>query len=170
MSLHLSFCLLLFCSPLAGLSGLVPGFVKVVGEYFRRVMALLGAEEPRTDEPSVYKHVVDEEDHQICLAHWRRSNYKRAADPTRQSPAEAMLYESETILELKRLTIFVKCTEAVACCGNRQHDVVALHHSHPTLGVGSRRDGIPGRHHSAPTVPDTAPFHLVGRCKDYCPQ
>ena len=76
---------------------------KAVREHVRRVMTLVGAEQLRSDELSVYKHVVDEEDHKICLAHWLKSKCKRAADLARQFRAEGMLYESETMLELKRL-------------------------------------------------------------------
>jgi len=76
---------------------------KAVRQHVRRVMALVGAEELRSDELSVYKHVVDQEDHKICLAHWLKSKCKRAADLARQFRAEGMLYESETMLELKRL-------------------------------------------------------------------
>ncbi|KPL23027.1 MAG: hypothetical protein AMJ75_06965 [Phycisphaerae bacterium SM1_79] len=76
---------------------------RAVREHVRRVMALVGAEQLRTDELSVYKHVVDEEDHKICLAHWLKSKCQRAADLARQFRAEGMVYESETMLELKRL-------------------------------------------------------------------
>ncbi len=76
---------------------------KAVRKHVQRVMTLVGAEELRTDELSVYKHVVDEEDHKICLAHWLKSKCKRATDLARQFRAEGMLYESETMLELKRL-------------------------------------------------------------------
>jgi len=76
---------------------------KAVRRHVQRVMSLVGAEELRTDELSVYKHVVDEEQHKICLAHWLKSKCKRASDLARQFRAEGMLYESETMLELKRL-------------------------------------------------------------------
>ena len=76
---------------------------KAVRQHVQRVMTFVGAEELRTDELSVYKHVIDEEDHKICLAHWLRSKCKRAADLARQFRAEGMLYESGTMLELKRL-------------------------------------------------------------------
>jgi len=76
---------------------------KAVRQHVQRVMALVGAEELRTDELNVYKHVVDEEDHKICLAHWLKSKCKRTADLAGQFRAEGMLYESETMLELKRL-------------------------------------------------------------------
>jgi transposase-like protein len=76
---------------------------KAVRKHVQRVMVLVGAEQLRTDELSVYKHVLDEEDHKICLAHWLKSKCKRAADLARQFCAEGMLYESETMLELKRL-------------------------------------------------------------------
>ena len=76
---------------------------KAVRKHVQRVMAFVGAQELRTDELSVYKHVVDEEQHKICLAHWLKSKCKRATDLARQFRAEGMLYESETMLELKRL-------------------------------------------------------------------
>lgn len=76
---------------------------RAVRMHVRRVMEMVGAEELRTDELSVYKHVVDEERHKICLAHWLKSKCKRASDLARQFRAEGMLYESETMLELKRL-------------------------------------------------------------------
>jgi hypothetical protein len=76
---------------------------KAVRRHVQRVMALVGAEELRTDELSVYKHIVDEDKHKICLAHWLKSKCKRASDLARQFRAAGMLYESETMLELKRL-------------------------------------------------------------------
>lgn len=76
---------------------------RAVRRHVQRVMEMVGAEELRTDELSVYKHVVDEEQHKICLAHWLKSKCKRASDLARQFHAEGMLYESETMLELKRL-------------------------------------------------------------------
>lgn len=76
---------------------------RAVRQHVQRVMALVGAEELRTDELSVYKHTVGEEDHKICLAHWLKSKCKRASDLAGQFRAEGMLYESETMLELKQL-------------------------------------------------------------------
>lgn len=76
---------------------------KAVREHVQRVMTLVGAEELRTDELSVYNHAVSQQDHKICLAHWLKSKCKRAADLARQFHTEGMLYESETMLGLKRL-------------------------------------------------------------------
>jgi len=76
---------------------------RAVREHVRRVMAMVGAEELRTDELSVYEHVVPEETHKICLAHWLKSKCKRAVDLARQLRAEGLLYESETMLQLKHL-------------------------------------------------------------------
>jgi len=74
-----------------------------VRRHVQRVMALVGAEQLRTDELSVYEHTVAEEDHTICLAHWLKSKCKRASDLARRFRAEGMLYESETLLDLKAL-------------------------------------------------------------------
>jgi hypothetical protein len=74
-----------------------------VRRHVQRVMALVGAGELRTDELSVYEHTVAAEDHAICLAHWLKSKCKRASDLARRFRAEGMLYESETMLDLKRL-------------------------------------------------------------------
>lgn len=71
-----------------------------VRRHIQRVMALVGAEQLRTDELSVYEHTVAPEDHTICLAHWLKSKCKRASDLARRFRAEKMAYESETMLEL----------------------------------------------------------------------
>ena len=76
---------------------------KQVRRHVQRVMALVGADELRTDELSVYENTVAEEDHAICLAHWLKSKCKRASDLARRFRTEGMLYESETMLELKEL-------------------------------------------------------------------
>jgi transposase-like protein len=74
-----------------------------VRRHIQRVMALVGAEQLRTDELSVYEHTVAPVDHTICLAHWLKSKCKRAADLARRFRAEKMTYESETMLDLKGL-------------------------------------------------------------------
>ena len=74
-----------------------------VRQHVQRVMALVGAEQLRTDELSVYEHTVAEEKHTICLAHWLKSKCKRASDLARRFRAEGMLYEAETMLELQAL-------------------------------------------------------------------
>ncbi len=74
-----------------------------VRRHVRRVMAMFGAEQLRTDELSVYEHIVAEPMRQVCIAHWLKSKCKRAWDLARQFRAEGMLYEAETMLELKAL-------------------------------------------------------------------
>jgi len=74
-----------------------------VRRHIQRVMAMVGAEQLRTDELSVYEHTVDSEAHTICLAHWLKSKCKRASDLARRFRAEKMAYESETMLELMAL-------------------------------------------------------------------
>ena len=76
---------------------------KEVRRHVQRVMALVGAEELRTDELSVYEHTVDEEAHTLCLAHWLKSKCKRASDLARRFRAEGLRYESETLLDVQRL-------------------------------------------------------------------
>jgi len=74
-----------------------------VRRHVRRVMAMFGAEQLRTDELSVYDHIVAEPMRQVCIAHWLKSKCKRAWDLARQFRAEGMLYEAETMDELKAL-------------------------------------------------------------------
>ena len=74
-----------------------------VRRHVRRVIDLLGAEELRTDELSVYEHIVPEPMHRICIAHWLKSKCRRAWDLSRKFRSEGMLYEAETMLELIRL-------------------------------------------------------------------
>ena len=88
---------------LIGVEPLQETDTKAVRRHVQRVMALVGAQQLRTDELSVYEHTVAEEDHTICLAHWLKSKCKRASDLARRFRAEGMVYESETMLELKAL-------------------------------------------------------------------
>jgi hypothetical protein len=53
-----------------------------------RHVAAVEAGELRSDEHSVYEGIVGEDQHRICLAHWRRSKGKRAYDLHRQAVAE----------------------------------------------------------------------------------
>jgi len=61
-----------------------------VRRHVRRMMALFEAEQLRTDELSVYDHVVAEPTRQVCIAHWLKSKCKRAWDLARQFRAERM--------------------------------------------------------------------------------
>jgi transposase-like protein len=88
---------------LIGVEPLVETDTKAVRRHVQRVMAVVGAEELRTDELSVYDHTVAEEDHTICLAHWLKSKCKRASDLARRFRADGMHYEAETRLEVKEL-------------------------------------------------------------------
>jgi len=77
-----------------------------VRRHVRQVMAAVGAEELRTDEHSVYEGIVPEDQHRICLAHWRKSKGKRAYDLYRQALAEERPLEAQSmqrLLELLRL-------------------------------------------------------------------
>ena len=74
-----------------------------VRRHVGRVIALLGAEELRTDELNVYEHIVPEPMHRICIAHWLKSKCRRAWELFRKFRSEGMLYETETMLELIKL-------------------------------------------------------------------
>jgi transposase-like protein len=74
-----------------------------VRRHVRKVMAAVGAEELRTDEHSVYKDVVPEGRHRICLSHWRKSKGKRACDLHRQAVTEGRQLEAQTMVELLEL-------------------------------------------------------------------
>jgi len=74
-----------------------------VRRHVRRIIALFGAEELRTDELNVYEHIVPEPMQRICIAHWLKSKCRRAWELSRKFRSEGMLYEAETMLELKNL-------------------------------------------------------------------
>jgi len=74
-----------------------------VRQHVRQIMQLVGAEELRTDELSVYDNVVADGSRTICLAHWLKSKCRRAYELSRQLKAEGLSYESQTMLELKQL-------------------------------------------------------------------
>jgi hypothetical protein len=57
-------------------------------------MKEVGAEQLRTDELSVYNRIVPEEQHKLCLFHWRRSKCRRARQLYRQLHAEGMDFEA----------------------------------------------------------------------------
>jgi hypothetical protein len=74
-------------------------------EHIRWVMAKYGAQFLRTDELSVYEGVFadDPDRHSICQAHWLKSKCKRAWDLSRLLKTEGLLYESQTLIELKQM-------------------------------------------------------------------
>jgi len=74
-------------------------------EHIRHVMAEYEAQFLRTDELSLYQGVMgdDEDRHSICQAHWLKSKCKRASDLSRLLKAEGLLYESQTMIELKQM-------------------------------------------------------------------
>lgn len=74
-----------------------------VRRHVGRVFAEVGAEELRTDEHSVYEHVVSSDKHRICLAHWRKSKGKRAFDLHRQAVAAGCPLEAQTLRALLEL-------------------------------------------------------------------
>jgi len=74
-----------------------------VREHVLRVMREVGAGELRTDELSVYEHIVPQEHHSICLAHWRKSKCRRAWQLARQLKQEGLQFESQDMLKLIEL-------------------------------------------------------------------
>jgi hypothetical protein len=71
-----------------------------VREHVLKVMASVGAQKLCTDELSVYEGIVDESNHKICLAHWRKSKVKRAYEIYRQFKTEGLEYAAKDMLEL----------------------------------------------------------------------
>jgi hypothetical protein len=74
-----------------------------VREHVLKVMDEVGAQKLCTDELSVYEGVVDESNHKICLAHWRKSKMKRAYEIQRQLKLEGLEYAARDMLELSAL-------------------------------------------------------------------
>ena len=74
-----------------------------VREHVLRVMREVGAGELRTDELSVYEHIVPQEHHSICLAHWRKSKCRRARQLYVQLKKEGMDFEAGDMLKLLEL-------------------------------------------------------------------
>jgi len=66
-------------------------------------MAVVGAQKLSTDELSVYEGIVDESNHKICLAHWRKSKVKRVYEIYRQIKMEGLEYTAKNVLELSAL-------------------------------------------------------------------
>lgn len=76
---------------------------KKVREHVLKVMAEVGAQKLSTDELSVYEGIVDEANHKICLAHWRKSKLKRAYEIHRHLKTEGLDYAAKDILDLSAL-------------------------------------------------------------------
>jgi len=74
-----------------------------VRRHVQEIASMVGAEQLRTDELSVYDGASEGIERTICLAHWLKSKCKRAWELSRQFAAEGLLYESQTMLELKQL-------------------------------------------------------------------
>jgi transposase-like protein len=74
-----------------------------VRRHVQEIVDLVGAEELRADELSVYDDAALGVDRTICVAHWLKSKCKRAWELARQFASEGLLYESETMLQLQRL-------------------------------------------------------------------
>ena len=74
-----------------------------VRRHVAKVMAQVQAQELRTDEHSVYQGSVPEEQHRLCLTHWRKSKGKRAFDLHRLAVAEKAVLEAQTMRELLEL-------------------------------------------------------------------
>ncbi|MHC4984120.1 MAG: hypothetical protein ACYTF6_13255, partial [Planctomycetota bacterium] len=74
-----------------------------VRRHVSRVMAMVGAQELRTDEHSLYEGIVREDRHRIYLTHWRKSKGKRTCDLHRRAAAEDRPLEAESMDELLEL-------------------------------------------------------------------
>ena len=74
-----------------------------VRHHVQEIAAMVGADQLRTDELSVYDGASQGIERTICLAHWLKNKCRRAWELSRQFTAEGLLYESEMMLELKRL-------------------------------------------------------------------
>jgi hypothetical protein len=74
-----------------------------VREHVLMVMAAVGAQKLCTDELSVYEGIVDESNHKICLAHWRKSKLKRAYEIRRQLKMEGLEYAAKDMIDLSAL-------------------------------------------------------------------
>ncbi|MEK7400492.1 MAG: hypothetical protein AAB116_26405 [Candidatus Poribacteria bacterium] len=74
-----------------------------VRRHVQKVMAVVGAEQLRTDELSVYDSIVPEGSHKICLAHWRKSKCRRAWQLYSQLKTEGMEFEAKDMLRLIEL-------------------------------------------------------------------
>ena len=74
-----------------------------VRRHVQEIASMVGAEQLRTDELSVYDRAAEGIEHTICLAHWLKSKCRRAWELSRQFAGEGLLHESEMMLELKRL-------------------------------------------------------------------
>lgn len=66
----------------------------------QEVMAVVAAEELRTDELSVYDKIVPEGFRKICLSHWLKSKCYRAWQLHNQLKAEGMRYEADQMRQL----------------------------------------------------------------------
>jgi hypothetical protein len=73
---------------------------KRLREHVLRVLKQVGAEQLITDELSVYDNIVDEDNHKICLAHWRKSKIKRVSEMHRQAKVERLEYAAKDMLDL----------------------------------------------------------------------
>ena len=74
-----------------------------VRHHVQKVMLIVGAEQLRTDELSVYDRVVPEGSRKICLAHWRKSKCRRAWQLYRQLKIEGLKFEASDMLKLIEL-------------------------------------------------------------------
>jgi hypothetical protein len=79
------------------------GDARKVRRLVAQVMRQVGAEELRTDEHSVYKGIVPEDQHRLCLTHWRKSKGKRAWELLQQAQREGRPLEAQSMRELLEL-------------------------------------------------------------------
>ena len=74
-----------------------------VRKHVQKVMRAGPAVKLRTDELSVYVGIVPQEQHKICLAHWRKSKCRRAGQLYRECKTDGMQFEASDMLKLLEL-------------------------------------------------------------------
>ena len=94
-----------------------------VRRHVQKVIAMVGAQELRTDELSVYDGILPDGMRKICLTHWLKSKCRRAWQLHNQLKTEGMNYEAE---QMRQLLEYLKITprppnvpEAVSRMGRR---------------------------------------------------
>ena len=71
-----------------------------VRRHVQKVMRMVGAEQLRTDELSVYDRIMPVGYRKICLSHWLKSKCYRAYQLRNQLKAQGMKYEADQMRQL----------------------------------------------------------------------
>jgi len=134
--------------------------------HVQKVMRMVGAEQLRTDELSVYDKIVPDGYRKICLSHWLKSKCYRAWQLHNQLKIEGMKYEADQmrqLLEYLRITPrpptvpdavsrmvrrFINCRKGILCKVNQllQHIERTWEHvsSDPTDATNNATERVIG--------------------------